>query len=197
MLAGGIPPNRSVPAGDSAGAALARALALRLRSQQACSAQLPGQPLPAGLALASPLADPSLSGASVTARAGIDPMVRRAWVAEGIKWYACPVDAGVHAPLATSLHGLPPMLIQVGEQEILYDDAARLAAHARECGVSCQFEDYAQRWHVFHLQAFYLRSAANAIGRLASFARACVDGAREETASSGAMPAALETDTPP
>lgn len=197
MLASGIPASRIVLAGDSAGAALALALAIRLRSRQPCSAQLRSQPLPAGLALASPLADPSLSGASVTDRAGIDPMVRRSWVAQGMGWYACPADAVVHAPLATSLHGLPPMLVQVGEQEILYDDAARLAAHAGECGVSCRLEAYAQRWHVFHLQAFYLRSAANAIGRLAAFARACVDDAPAETASSGAMPAALHTDTQP
>ena len=169
MLASGIPAHRIVVAGDSAGGALALALALRLRDS--------GQALPAGLALASPLADPGLSGASVAARAGSDPMVRRAWIAQGIQWYACPTGTGAHAPLAASLHGLPPMLVQVGEQEILHDDATRLAAHARECGVSCQLEEYAGRWHVFHLQAFYLCSAAHAIGRLAAFAQACASEA--------------------
>lgn len=134
--------------------------------------------MPAGLALVSPLTDPSLSCASVTANAGIDPMVRRSWVAQGLAWYGCPLDAGEHAPLANDLRGLPPMLVQVGEQEILHDDAGRLATRARECGVPCQLEEYAQRWHVFHLQAFYLRSAAHAIGRLATFARARVDAAQ-------------------
>lgn len=169
LLDSGIPANRIVLAGDSAGGALALALALTLRDQ--------GLALPAGLALISPLTDPSLSSPSVAANARIDPMVRRSWVAQGIAWYACPLDAGVHAPLTGSLAGLPPILVQVGEQEILRDDAFRLAAHARECGVPCQLEEYAQRWHVFHLQAFYLRSAAHAISRLAGFARARVTGA--------------------
>jgi len=166
MLASGIPAAGIVFGGDSAGASLALALVLRLRDA--------GQPLPAGLALASPVSDPGLSGASVAARAGIDPMVRKSWVAQGIAWYACPAQDGVHAPLTADLRGLPPMLIQVGDQEILHDDATLLTAHARECGVSCVLEEYAQRWHVFHLQAFYLRSAAHAIGRLAGFARACI-----------------------
>ncbi|WP_305822151.1 flavin-containing monooxygenase [Massilia brevitalea] len=163
LLDSGIPAHRIVLAGDSAGGGLALALALSLRDK--------GLALPAGLALVSPLTDPSLSSPSVTANARIDPMVRRSWVAQGVAWYACPLDACVHAPLSMNLAGLPPILVQVGEQEILRDDAFRLAAHARACGVPCQLEEYAGRWHVFHLQAFYLRSAAHAIGRLAAFAR--------------------------
>lgn len=169
LLDSGIPAQRIVLAGDSAGGNLALALALRLRAS--------GQALPAGLALVSPLTDPSLSSPSVEANARIDPMVRRSWVAQGVAWYGCAPDAGVHAPLAGDLTGLPPMLVQVGDQEILHGDATRLATHARQCGVPCQLEEYAQRWHVFHLQAFYLRSAAHAIGRLAAFARTRVDAA--------------------
>lgn len=72
---------------------------------------------------------------------------------------------------------MPPILVQAGEQEILRDDAWRLAAHARACGVPCQLEEYAGRWHVFHLQAFYLRSTAHAIGHLAAFAQARMEEA--------------------
>lgn len=164
LLDSGIPSNRIVLAGDSAGGGLALALALTLRDK--------GLAVPAGLALISPLTDPSLSSPSVKGNARIDPMVRRSWVAQGVAWYACARAAGVHAPLSMNLAGLPPILVQVGEQEILRDDAFRLAAHARACGVPCQLEEYAGRWHVFHLQVFYLRSAAHAIGRLAAFARA-------------------------
>jgi acetyl esterase/lipase len=63
------------------------------------------------------------------------------------------------------------MLVQAGDQEILLPDAQALVAHARACGVACRFELHRERWHVFHLEAFYLRSAANAIGALAQFAR--------------------------
>jgi len=187
ILASGIQASEIVLAGDSAGGALALALALRLRDS--------GQPLPAGLALVSPVADPGMRGESVRARAGIDPMVRAAWLAQGLRWYACPRETGVHAPLTSSLHGLPPMLVQVGEQEILHDDAVRLAAHAKACGVSCTFEEYAQRWHVFHLQAFYLRSAAHAIVRLAAFARSCV--ANEELGRVEATQAVTPEDAAP
>jgi acetyl esterase/lipase len=98
-------------------------------------------------------------------------MVRADWVRTGIGWYACPPDAAAHHPLRTDLRGLPPMLAQAGEQEILLADSTRLVEHARACGVACRFELHRERWHVFHLQAFYLRSAANAIGALAQFAR--------------------------
>lgn len=169
LLDSGTPAHRIVLAGDSAGGGLALALALTLRNK--------GLALPAGLALISPLTDPSLSSPSVEANARIDPMVRCSWVAQGIAWYASPLDAGVHAPLTQDLTGMPPILVQVGEQEILRDDAWRLAAHARACGVPCQLEEYTGRWHVFHLQAFYLRSAAHAIGHLAAFAQARMEEA--------------------
>lgn len=168
LLAEGVAPHEIVLAGDSAGASLALALALRLRQA--------GQPMPAGLALVSPVTDPRLDGGTVARNAGADPMVRKAWVAQGLDWYACPPDATEHAPLAVPLDGLPPMLVQVGDQEILHGDATRLATHARRCGVSCQLEEYEARWHVFHLQAWYLRSAREAIGRLGGFARACIAG---------------------
>lgn len=183
LLDSGIGAGDIVFAGDSAGASLALALALRLRDE--------GRPLPAGLALASPVADPLLDDGTVASRARIDPMVRKAWVAQGLAWYGCAPDRGVHAPLACSLHGLPPMLVQVGDQEILHGDALRLAAHAAHCGVSCLLEEYEGRWHVFHLQAFYLRSAREAIARLAGFAGDCVAPAppRARQAAPGSAPA--------
>ena len=166
LLESGVAAHEIVFAGDSAGASLALALALRLRDA--------GLALPAGLALVSPVADPGLDGGTVAANARIDPMVRKDWVAQGLAWYGCPPQDSVHAPLENALHGLPPMLVQVGDQEILYGDSTRLAAHARRCGVSCRLEVYEERWHVFHLQAFYLRSAQDAIARLAGFAGDCI-----------------------
>ncbi|MNN79653.1 hypothetical protein D3C81_1963150 [compost metagenome] len=63
------------------------------------------------------------------------------------------------------------MLIQVGDHELLLSDSIRLAAHAVKSGVSCRLELYAARWHVFQMQAFYLRSAAKALNTLGEFAR--------------------------
>ncbi|MFC5478449.1 flavin-containing monooxygenase [Massilia suwonensis] len=163
MLAAGIPAARIVLAGDSAGASLALAVALRLRER--------GDAAPAALALISPVTRMPPPGPDGYPNAAIDPMVRADWVRQGVGWYAVPPAAEAHHPLSCDLSGLPPMLVQAGEQEILLPDAQALVAHARACGLSCRFELHRERWHVFHLQAFYLRSAANAIGALAQFAR--------------------------
>jgi len=161
-------PEQIVLAGDSAGGSLALALALRLRQA--------GE-RPAALLLLSPVSDGSLSGETMTSMAGRDPMIRRGWLEQGLRWYGVPAGDLAHAPLSQDLAGLPPMLIQVGELELLRADATRLAAHASACGVACELEQYPERWHVFHLQAFYLASARQALRRLGGYARARVDAA--------------------
>lgn len=152
-----------VIAGDSAGGALALALALTLRAR--------GDHPAAALLLISPVTDSSLSGHSLVSKYAEDPMLRRSWLEQALSWYKPPLDASAQNPLAVDLSGLPPMLVQVGEQELLLSDSTRLAEHASNCGVTCRLEIYAARWHVFHLQAFSLGSARQAIATLAMFAR--------------------------
>jgi acetyl esterase/lipase len=166
LLAAGYAPRQIVLAGDSAGGSLALALALRLRDA--------GREQPAGLMMVSPVADPKLSGPTVAANQRIDPMLRRSWVAQGIAWYDCPAEVEAHRPLSTDLSGLPPMLVQVGDREILLSDSLMLAEHARRCGIDCRLEVHEERWHVFHLQAWYLASARAALRGMARFARECL-----------------------
>ncbi len=166
LRARGYAPERIVIAGDSAGGALTLALALTLRAR--------GETMPAALMLISPVTDPKLGGASLDACRDDDPMLRRGWLEQGLAWYYA--RGAERGPLETDLRGLPPLLIQVGDQEILLSDSLRLAAHAKRCGVPCRLEVHAQRWHVFHLQAFYLRSAREALRTLADFARGCTTG---------------------
>ncbi|KAB0469160.1 alpha/beta hydrolase fold domain-containing protein [Ralstonia insidiosa] len=158
----GYTPDRILIAGDSAGGALALSLALALKQR--------GAPASAGLLLISPVTDGTLSGDSLATRRYADPMIRQGWLEQGLRWYR----AAQPDPLQADLRGLPPMLIQVGDQEVLLSDSTRLAEHAAACGVPCRLEVHAARWHVFHLQSFYLRSAREAIRTLAGFARACV-----------------------
>ncbi|MET4896599.1 alpha/beta hydrolase fold domain-containing protein [Sphingomonadaceae bacterium jetA1] len=162
-----------VVAGDSAGGALALALALSLRDRD-------GE-CPAGLALLSPVTDPTLGDRGAGAS---DPMIRRGWLAQALRWYRLPATASEHRPLETPLDRLPPMLVQVGEQEILLGHATALGEQARRHGVACRVEVHARRWHVFPLQAAYLLSARRALGTLAAFARQRVAGAgRQEEQS--------------
>lgn len=189
MRASGLLPHQIVLAGDSAGAALALAVAIRLRDA--------GQPPPAGLALVSPVTDPTLRDPCLASKAAQDPMLRAGWVRQGIEWYAAPPGAAAHRPLETGLHGLPPMLVQVGDEEIMLADATRLVAHARACGVAARIEVHRARWHVFHLQAFYLKSAAGAIAWLARFARDCADAAAPgATAPAAPSPAQAAAEVP-
>lgn len=157
------PAEQIVIGGDSAGGALALALALTLKAR--------GDRLPAALLLISPVTDARLSGATLVSKHGTDPMLRRGWLEQALDWYQPPLDADSYRPLEVDLSGLPPMLIQVGEQELLLADSTRLAEHAGNCGVPCQLEIYAARWHVFHLQALSLKSAQQAIRTLATFAK--------------------------
>ncbi|QDW53924.1 alpha/beta hydrolase fold domain-containing protein [Burkholderia sp. KBS0801] len=158
----GHAPHRIAIAGDSAGGALALALAIALRER--------GEPAAAALLLISPVTDPALGGDTLASRRHDDPMIRRGWLEQGLRWYHDSGSVAPRGPLDTDLRGLPPILVQAGDQEVLLSDAQRLAAHALACGVPCRLEIHAARWHVFHLQAFYLRSARDALRTLAGFA---------------------------
>ncbi|GLR26235.1 flavin-containing monooxygenase [Limnobacter litoralis] len=161
LLAKGISPAQITVMGDSAGGGLAVALALQLKAL--------GLPQPAGLGLISPFVDPAMSGESLRTKANEDPMVRQGWLEQGAAWLKVPPTARCFYPLEESLAGLPPLFIQVGEQEILLSDSLRLAVKARQDGVPCELNLHQRRWHVFHLQAFYLSSARKAIQSLAIF----------------------------
>ena len=168
MIAQGIEPERIVVAGDSAGGALALEVGLRMRDQ----GQAPG-----GLALISPFTDSRLAGDTIRTLAGVDPMIRIGWLRQGIDWY------GAQGPtlLERDLAGLPPMLIHVGDQEILLSDSTRLAERAAAQGVQVQLEIHAARWHVFHLQALYLSSSVDALSAIGAFCRRCVPAKRAES----------------
>lgn len=166
LRAQGYRATQIVLAGDSAGGALALDLALKLKEL--------GEEPAAALALISPFSDARLSGASLHENAALDPMLRIGWLRQGVRWYQPPLAPGASL-LERDLRGLPPMLIQVGDQEILLSDSTRLAQRAADCGVDCRLEIHAERWHVFHLQTAYLQSAVSAVQQLAAFARARCD----------------------
>lgn len=157
------PAEQIVIAGDSAGGALALSLALSVRDQN--------KPVAAGLMLLSPVTDATFSGNTLVTKQNEDPMIRLGWLTQVLDWYQPDLTAAHHRPLEVDLAGLPPMLVQVGEQELLLADSTRLAEHAARCGVPCRLEIYTARWHVFHLQAFVLQSARQALRTLASFAQ--------------------------
>jgi epsilon-lactone hydrolase len=163
LLESGVSPARILVAGDSAGGGLAVAALLAARDR--------GLPQPAAVAVFSPWADISRSGASMRTKDGTDPLFSY----DAMGWYAGRYmpDGDRSAPLASpvfaTLAGLPPLLIQVGSHEVLLDDAVRLAANAGRDDVDVTLQVAPEGTHVFQLYFGALDEADEAIDEVARF----------------------------
>lgn len=149
-----------VVAGDSAGGGLTVALLTAAREA--------GLPQPAAAAVFSPWTDLTLSGESVRTRAGIDPL----FDLDALRWYAdkyAPGTAREASPVFADLTGLAPLLVQVGNDELLLDDAVRLAARAAADGVEVTLEAGAGLPHVYQLNYGSLADADEALDRAAAW----------------------------
>jgi monoterpene epsilon-lactone hydrolase len=152
-------------AGDSAGGGLTLATLLAARDR--------GLPLAAGAALISPWADLSCSQGSIETLAARDPIVKKAPLLDCARNYLGERDprSPLASPLYADLRGLPPLLIQVGSEEILLDDARELDRRAREQGVRSTLEIWPEMIHVWHWFAAQLREGREAIAGLGAFVR--------------------------
>lgn len=149
--------------GDSAGGQLVVSALLRLRDA--------GVALPRATVLLSPWVDLTMSGESINSKSELDPMVKLEDLQEGADWYLAGHDPRdtLASPVFAELHSLPPMLIQVGEFEILQSDAIRLDSRAKNAGVSVKLEIFTGMWHVFHAWAKDVSEARTAIAKIAEF----------------------------
>jgi monoterpene epsilon-lactone hydrolase len=152
--------------GDSAGGGLTLATLLALRDA--------GAPLPAAAVLLSPFTDLTCTGETLTTRAAIEPWLEPTLIAPLAGLYAGPHDrAGpLLSPLFGDLRGLPPMIIHVGDQEILLADSTRLAERARAAGVEVVLEVWPELWHVFQFFAPMLPEAQHSLDLIGAFVRA-------------------------
>jgi len=163
LLEGGIPTEKIILAGDSAGGGLAVAATLSLRDG--------GEPLPGGIVCISAWLDLTMSGESVSTCARADPLISL----EASRWHAGMYAGGrdpgapLLSPVFADLAGFPPLLIQVGEHEILRSDSQRLAEKARGAGVPVELEVWDGMFHVWHMAAGYLPEADQAIARIGEF----------------------------
>ena len=157
-------------AGDSAGGGLAVAMLLRLREH--------GHVLPAGCVLVSPWLDFTLSGSTLVSHADLDPLLSRAMLAGACRAYlnGADISSALLSPLDADLSGLPPMLIQVGEREVLLDDSRRLAERGAAQGVLVTLQVEPAAPHVFQLFASFLPEARSALRRIGGFIGAATVG---------------------
>ena len=75
------------------------------------------------------------------------------------------------SPVFASLEGLPPLLLQVGSEEVLLDDTLRVADNARKAGVEVYLEQWDEMFHVWHAMAAMLDEGQQAIDRIGEFLR--------------------------
>jgi acetyl esterase/lipase len=165
LLSIGVNPAQMVIAGESAGGGLTVATLVALRDA--------GEPLPAAGICLSPWVDLECLGESMVTKAEIDPVVNKDHILMLAKAYLGDTDpcTPLASPLYADLTGLPPLLIQVGTAECLFDDARRLADRARAAGVDVTLEPWDDMIHMWHMFAAILPEGQQAIDRIGEFIR--------------------------
>jgi epsilon-lactone hydrolase len=164
MLDSGVPAERVVLAGDSAGGGLVLSVQTTLKRQDL--------PLPGGTVVLCPAVDLSYDE-DIELPTEPQPAVSVAQLRSFAAAYlgnAEPHDEVVNA-LRADLTGQPPMLIQAGTGDVLGKDAHRLAEHAAGFGVDVKFELYPVTTHDFHLFWSFLPEAADALEKAGAFVR--------------------------
>ncbi|MEU6414600.1 alpha/beta hydrolase [Microbispora sp. NPDC046933] len=173
LLDEGVRPEELVLAGDSAGGGLAVATLVAARDA--------GLPQPAGAVVFSPWVDLTLGGQSMRTKKDADPIFTR----EAIQAFATPYLAGqdptqpLASPVFADLRGLPPLLVQAGSNELLLDDAVRLAGRAAADEVEVTLRVWPQVPHVFQNHFGHLDEADEALDEAARFLSARVRAGHE------------------
>lgn len=157
------PAARIYVAGDSAGGGLALSLLLRLRDA--------GLALPAGAVLLSPWTDLSVSGESVDRHRGKDLWLTRRHLETWAQYYAGVADRRSPdvSPVFGDFAGLPPLLLLVGGDELLVDDAVRVRARAIDSDVDARIVVSPGMQHDYPLTLPWLAESRDAWRRIASF----------------------------
>ena len=154
LLEQGTRPEDIAVAGDSAGGGLTVTLAMRLRDRNL--------PLPSSLTVFSPWVDLTQQHLY---RPECEPVLQAQWTGKAARLYGGtePLTNPLISPVFGDLSGLPPLLIQAGSEEILLNDAERLAAVAQRDDVPTTLEIFNSLWHVFQIHSGQLERATEAI----------------------------------
>jgi len=180
LLRSGIAPDKIIVAGDSAGGNLTLALLIALRDA--------GKPLPAGAVAISPATDLTFTGESYTARAHLDPVLSHLGpdTTLMLKGYITDHDPRdpLISPLYADLHGLPPLLLHVGDHEVLLDGVVGFGDRAVTAGVAAQTVVWPGMFHVFQIFAAIMPEARRANAQIAAFIRSRLDDSQADTSGS-------------
>jgi acetyl esterase/lipase len=180
--------NRLAVIADSAGAALALAMLIELRDQHL--------PLPSCVGLLSPWVDlaaqdePQGRDCAFFYATNVDEFARA---------YLGPAKATDPraSPIMADLTGLPPFLVQIGEEELLLDGALRLETTLRSAGVHTSLKTYPKFHHCWYLLGGVSTRAAQAIAETARFLEAHMTKRNGDDLPTPAVGSAKVTSEPP
>ena len=165
LLQSGIKPDRIFVGGDSAGGGLTVAMLLALRDE--------GVPLPRACILLSPWLDLTGSGESMRTHAGRDPLFKPHDMPGVVAQYCDEQKLRLPtvSPVFADVAGLPPTLIQVGEEEILLSDSERYAGKLRDAGIEVKLDVWPGMWHVWQMFVGLMPESRIANVKLGHFVR--------------------------
>lgn len=171
LLKSGVSPNEIVVGGSSAGGGLTAALLARLK--------LENESLPAAAVLLSPWTDLTQRASSYTTNAELDPSISKTYLDLAAERYLAGTDPThpLASPVFSDLSGLPPMLVQVGNEETMFGDAEAYANKAHESGVEVDFEifdDVPHAWHNSEQVVAGIPEVWRALDRIGEFFRSKV-----------------------
>ncbi|MGD8458081.1 MAG: alpha/beta hydrolase [Anaerolineales bacterium] len=164
-----IHPKNIILAGDSAGGGLAISAMVSLRDS--------GHPLPAGAVCLSPWTDLVSTGETIRTKVSSDPILTPDECRKYANLYSRDHDLKhpLISPLYAELNDLPPILIQVGTEEILLDDSVRIAKRLQDFEVEVTLEIWEEMVHVFQSFAVILPEGRKAIINIGNFIEKCLN----------------------
>jgi len=164
VMANGFSPSQISVVGDSAGGGLAVAMLLALRDEEVV--------LPKTAVLFSPWLDLTHSSGTFISNEPSDLILSAARLQEFANWYLgddASADNPLISPIFADLHDLPPMLIQVGDQEMLLDDSITFTEKAKAAGVDVTLDIWEDMFHVWHALAAIIPEAQEAVEQAGVF----------------------------
>jgi acetyl esterase/lipase len=165
LLDGGTKPSRIAVIGDSAGGGLTLSLLHHLRDNRI--------PLPACAVCISAWADLTLSGNSFKENKKNDHLFRRNVLRDCADNYLQGQDATnpSASPVLGDFSKLPPILFQVGGDEVLLNDSQTAVKKSKDAGTQAELSVWPDMVHDFQLWAMVLPDGRKAIREIGQFVK--------------------------
>ena len=127
-------------------------------------------PMPAATMAISPWTDLTCSGDSYKTKNKVSVAPLNSWFVFS-QYYAgdTPTNSPLMSPLFGDLHGLPPIFINSGEDDELFEDGQRFFQKAKEAGVDITFRAGKGMVHCYPLLAPMLKEATEAMQEIKDF----------------------------